>query len=83
MPDRFMRLLKHIIDNPYLNIVVSLLLLFSAISETVHEFKRIHEFKFGVHHGIILFAILHILKSFPDLFEGLEYIDKAGDEKHK
>ena len=83
MSDRFMRLLKHIVDNPYLNIVVCLLLLFTAISDTVHEFKKIEEFKVGVHHGIIPFAILYILKALPALFEGLKYIDKAGDEKHK
>lgn len=83
MLDRFLRLLKQIVDNPYLNLVVCIVLLFSAISETIHEFKRIHEFRFGVHHGIILFAILHILKVFPAIFEGLEYMGKANVEKEK
>ncbi|MES9826372.1 MAG: hypothetical protein ABW127_18275 [Candidatus Thiodiazotropha endolucinida] len=36
----------------------------------------------GMHHGVLLFALLHILKTLPDLFEGLEHINQAnnGDE---
>ena len=78
---RCIRTLRRIVENPYLNIVVGLLFLYSGISETVRELKDLEELKIGAHHGVILFATLHILKTLPDLFEGVEYIEKAGEEK--
>jgi len=78
---RFIKILKRIVENPYLNIVIGLILLYSGIVETVNELKEIEEFNIGVHHGVVLFAILHILKTIPDLFEGLEYLDIAREEK--
>ncbi|MBT3032855.1 MAG: hypothetical protein AB2565_15460 [Candidatus Thiodiazotropha endolucinida] len=34
----------------------------------------------GMRHGVLLFALLHILKTLPDLFEGLEHINQAKKE---
>ncbi len=76
-----MKTLKRIVKNPYINIIVALLLFYSGISETVHELRELEGFKVGAHHGVILFAVLQIFKTIPDLFEGLEYIDDAGEEK--
>ncbi len=76
-----MKTLKRIVKNPYLNIIVALLFLYSGISETVSELKELEGFRIGVHHGVILFAILQIFKTIPDLFEGLEYIDYVVEEK--
>ena len=82
MFNRFMMKLKRIVENPYLNIIVGLLFLYSGLSETVHEFEGFANFEIGAHHGVIIFAILNILKTLPDLFEGLEYIEKVGEEKN-
>ena len=46
----------------------------------MHELKELEEFKMGAHHGVIIFAIMHILKTLPDVFEGLEYVSKDGEE---
>ena len=35
------------------------------------------------YHGVIIFAIMHILKTLPDVFEGLEYVSKDGEEWNK
>jgi hypothetical protein len=78
---RAIRTLQRIAEHPYLNIVVGLILLYSGIFETVHELKGLEDFKIGAHHGVILFAILHIFKALPHVFEGLKYIEKAGKEK--
>ena len=32
----------------------------------------------GAHHGAIVFGLLHILKTLPDIFEGLEYLGWTG-----
>jgi len=77
-----MRTLKRIVKNPYLNIIVGLLFLYSGISETVHELKELEGFRVGPHHGVILFAVLQIFKTVPDFFEGLEYIEEVGEEKN-
>ena len=37
----------------------------------------------GAHHGVIIFAIMHILKTLPDVFEGLEYVSHDKEEWNK
>jgi len=63
-------------ENPYLNILIGVILLYSGFSEAWHEFGELKEITIGAHHGIILFSILHILKAVPEIFEGLEYLQK-------
>ena len=46
----------------------------------MHELKELEEFKMDAYHGVIIFAIMHILKTLPDVFEGLEYVSKDGEE---
>jgi hypothetical protein len=75
------RVVRTIVENPYLNILVGVIFLLSGIAEVVSEWKEIEELKLGVHHGAVLFAIMHILKTFPDFFESLEYIEKRNGAK--
>lgn len=77
------RTLQRIALHPYLNIVIGLIFLYSGISEAVYELKDLEDFKIGAHHGVILFAILHIFKALPHIFEGLEYIEKVGEKRIK
>ena len=72
--------IKKITENPYLNIGVGIIFLWSGISETMSELKELEEIKMGAHHGVIIFSIMHILKTLPDIFEGLEYVGKDGEE---
>ena len=44
------------------------------------ELKELEEFKMGAHHGVIIFSIMHILKTLPDIFEGLEYVSHDKEE---
>lgn len=73
--------LKRIAENPYLNGVAALVLLYSGFAETLEELKGLEGFKFGVHHGVIVFALLHLLKTLPDLLEAIEYLERADEEK--
>ncbi|MET0070232.1 MAG: hypothetical protein ABW096_09320 [Candidatus Thiodiazotropha sp.] len=70
-------LLRKIVANPYLNLLVGLSLLYTSGSDAWYELQTIDRFHLGTHHGVILFALLHILKTVPDLFEGLEHINNA------
>ena len=74
------RIIKKITENPYLNLGVGIIFLLSGISETLSELQELEEFKLGAHHGVIIFSIMHILKTLPDIFEGLEYVSKDGEE---
>lgn len=76
----FKKILKIVTEHPFVNIVVALVLLYSGVSETLHEFKEMQEFKVGVHHGVIFFAVLHLLKSLHEVIEGLEYVSKVKGE---
>ncbi len=77
MPSSFSRGLKRIVENPYLNLIVGLLFLYSGVSEMLHELEELEEHKIGVHHGVIVFAVLQIFKTLSELFEGLEYVDEG------
>ena len=70
------RIIKKITENPYLNMGVGIIFLWSGISETLSELQELEEFKMGAHHGVIIFSIMHILKTLPDIFEGMEYLSK-------
>ncbi len=72
----YRRVVKTIVENPYLNVLVGIIFLLSGISEVINEWKEIEGVKLGAHHGVVLFAIMHILKTLPDFFEGMEYIEK-------
>ena len=79
MSNSTIKSLKRIVENPYLNVAVGIIFLYSGISETVEEFRHSENVKFSAHHGVILFSILHILKTVPEFFEGLEYIGRGSE----
>ncbi|MBT8420724.1 MAG: hypothetical protein KJO08_07695 [Gammaproteobacteria bacterium] len=79
----FINTLKRITRNPYLNILVALLLFYSGASEAWHEFNEMEEIKVGVHHGVILFSFVYILKTIPEIFKGLENLSEGMDHLKK
>ena len=69
------KLLKRIVDNPYLNIIVGLIFCLSGLLEAWGTLgEDLKNMNIGVHHGAIIYGLFHALKNVPDLFEGLEYI---------
>jgi len=69
--------LKHFKENPYINILVGLVLLYSAVAETLRDWDDISNAQISVHHGVIIFAIAHILNNLLNLLEDLECIDRS------
>lgn len=72
----FIKKLRQFVENPYVNLVVALLLFYSGASEAWVQFKEAEEVTIGAHHGIMLLSILHVLKTIPEFFEGLDHIKK-------
>ena len=73
------RTLKRVVENPYINLLVGFIFLGSGIVEITSELKELGHVEFGLHHGAIIFALMHILKTIPEIFEGLEYVEKMGE----
>ncbi len=57
--------------NPWLNMLVFLVMLISAGNEV---WQSIQQFELGAHHGVFLYALVQCLKTLPDLFEPLESV---------
>ncbi|MFC1673669.1 hypothetical protein ACFL12_05900 [Pseudomonadota bacterium] len=53
--------LDKIVNHSGLNLLVSLFLLTCGVSETIKGLD--HAFSLGVHHGVIVFGLIHTLKS--------------------
>jgi hypothetical protein len=73
----FIEKFRIFLDNPYLNITVGLVLLSSGVSQTMHELDYFGgEPNFGVHHGVILFSLIHTLKAITTLLKNIEKTGK-------
>jgi len=67
-------MLKQITQNPILNLICGLILLATAAIET---FESFHELSIGAHHGILVFSIIQIAKSLPEIMHGLKEIEES------
>lgn len=75
------RYIREFTARPGINLFVGLLLVASGIAELWQiAYTELQGPHFGAHHGAIIFGLFQVAKSFPDLFEGLEYVQKGGEE---
>jgi len=73
--------LRTFVQNPIVNFSLSLILLVSALLEAGGTlFADLGSGRIRVHHGLIVFALFHMLKTLPDMFEGLEGLVEKGVE---
>jgi hypothetical protein len=70
-------MLKKIINNPYLNLFSGLTLLFTAGFETWRTFGEV---SIGAHHGILIFSLIHITQTLPEIMHGFKELDEANEE---
>jgi len=71
--------LKRLVASHYLNLFVAMVLFYSGLSEAWHDFQAIGEFRFGMHHGIVLYSLLQMVKVLPELFEGMEHLTEVSE----
>ncbi|MBF0189226.1 MAG: hypothetical protein HQL50_14985 [Magnetococcales bacterium] len=73
-----MQALRKLMASPWLHILLGLILLVSAGMEIRDDIQNAVQ---GVkaHHGVFVFGLFHILKTLPDIFEGIEDIQKSGE----
>lgn len=69
-------MLKRIAQSPYLNFLSGMILLLTAAYETWWSFGEV---QIGVHHGVLVFSLIHLVRTFPDVMEALQEINEAGE----
>lgn len=69
-------MLEKITKSPFLNLFSGLVLLSTSAYETIMTLGEGH---IGVHHGVLVFSIIHIVKVFPELMHGLTEVQEADD----
>lgn len=69
-------MLRKITQSPYLNLLSGLILLISSGYEIV---VTVDEAAFGIRHGILLFSLIQIIKSIPEVMHGLTEVQEAND----
>lgn len=69
--------LRRVTESPALNLGAGLILCCSGLAETFRELSELGEWRFGAHHGVAVFGLVTVLKSIPDLLEGLEYVSRG------
>jgi len=69
-------MLRKITQSPYLNLLSGLVLLFTSAYETIIKFGEGH---IGVHHGVLIFSVIQLVKVFPEIMHGLTEVQEADD----
>ena len=68
-----LRKIKLLINSPFTQFITGLILLFSGLATAYYEFQSAeNSLRVGVHHGVILWALVQVLGSLPDLIDGFE-----------
>lgn len=67
---------RSILNNPYLNLLGALGLLFTAGYETWLSWEQA-ESRMALHHGVFLFGLINVAKLLPDLKDSLSSVDDA------
>jgi hypothetical protein len=70
------KMLRQITQSPYLNLFSGLILLITSGYETIVTLDKV---SLGVHHGILVFSIIQIVKVIPEIMHGLTEIQDADD----
>ncbi|MBU3069646.1 hypothetical protein KOI40_07425 [Aestuariicella sp. G3-2] len=73
-------MLNAIINSPYLNLFSALVLLTTSLYETI---TKLDEFTLGVHHGVLVFSIIQLVKVVPEILEGLKQMNEANEMMEK
>lgn len=65
--------LKRFVTNPYVNLAVGLVLFVTGLAEGWGSFQAdMAGFHVRTHHGVMIYGFFNMLKSLPDIFEGLD-----------
>ena len=76
--NKFRRILRKLVHNPWIDFTVGGILLTSGLWETWETLPQdLANSNFSSSHGVIVFGIITALKAIAEMFGGLEFMDEA------
>lgn len=73
-----MRLLRRLTRSPHLTLAVGIVLILLSGDEVVDSLRDgLDVGDLNSHMGVTVMGLVQTLKALPDLFEGLEYVERA------
>lgn len=73
-----MKFLYRCTRSPYLNLAVGLILILVSGDEVIESLRDgLDAGDVNSHLGVAFMGVVHALKALPDLFEGVEYLERA------
>ncbi len=81
---RSLQRFRRFINSPLTQLTTGLILLTSGLSTAYYEFiDADHTLRFGLHHGVSLFALVQVLGSLPDLIDGFDRSIDVMERRHE
>jgi hypothetical protein len=76
--------LKSFISSPFTQFATGLILLISGCATAYYEFVEAdHTLRIGVHHGVVIWAVVQVLGSLPDLIVGIDRSIEAMEKRRR
>ena len=77
-----LRTLKAVVDHPATQLATGTILLVSGLASAYYDFASAeHTFRLGVHHGVLLWGLVQVLGSIPNLVEGIDQTVQAAEKR--
>lgn len=74
-----MKLLARFVKNPYVNLLMGIVLMVTSGSEVWESLEEGAANHLGAHHGVFIFGLLHLLRQLPEFFEATEYMSEGAE----
>jgi hypothetical protein len=79
-----LRTLKAVVEHPAMQLVTGMILLISGLASAYYDFTTAeHTFRLGVHHGVLLWGLVQVLGSIPNLVEGIDQTVQAAETRQQ
>lgn len=78
---RVLQKVKTFVKRPTIQLLSAVILLISALSQVYDDLNSDRAMHLGVHHGLILMALVQILSVLPDFIEAMERWIKSWDDR--
>ncbi len=76
--------LKAFVRHPVTQLVTGLVLIISGMAEVAYDFMDAEKnFRIGVHHGVLMFGLIQVIGSLPDLLEGIDRTFEAVEKREE
>lgn len=68
--------LHRVAHHPVLNLLAGMILLLTGVLEALATIvEGLFDFPLGMHHGVIVFGFLQMIKALPDVLKGVKFVD--------